>query len=74
MKILITEVLLNGYNSSCNVKLDSNYLTTWNDSIVEYNITPELLNELKEKGVVGWVKCKSNNGEEALRTYMLLPV
>ena len=72
MKILITEVLLDAYHSVYNISFNDKFKTSWDNGLIEYSITEELMSELLNKGVVGWVHGVTPYGVNVKRTYMLV--
>ena len=72
MKILITEVLLDDYRSVYNISFNDKFKTSWDNGLIEYGITEELMSELLNKGVVGWVDGVTPYGVNVKRTYMLV--
>ena len=74
MQIVIIEVeKKDAYNSLYQIQSKDTFIDSWNQFREEYGITDEFLEELKVKGVIGWVDCVAQYGKEVQRTYMLVP-
>lgn len=72
MKIVIIEVEQDQYKTVTTITLKDKAIVTWEYGLIEYNIDEKLMDELKCKGVVGWVDGVNNFNKPVKRTYMLV--
>lgn len=70
MKIIIVELTEDSGFST--VVLKSQFKTTWDNGLVDYEISPLIIETLKDQEVWGWLNGKNRFGEEVKRTYMLV--
>lgn len=71
MKIIIVEIV-DGESGVSTVTLRSQFIESWNADLVEYEITPDVLDVLQDRETWGWVSGKNRFGQYVRRTYMLV--
>lgn len=72
MKLVIVEVEQNKWNTVYNINLNNNCEIIWEDGLKEYEISEDLLLEIKQKEVVGWIDGTNRFNKQVKRTYMLV--
>ena len=73
MKILITEVEMNKWKTVYTITLNSESELIWEDGLKEYELTEDILWNLKHQEVIGWVNGVNRFNKPVKRTYMLIP-
>ena len=73
MKLLIVEVEMSKYKTTYHINLNSESEIIWEDGCKEYEITEDLLWNLKHNEVIGWLNGVNRFGKPVKRTYMLVP-
>lgn len=73
MKILISEVEMNKWKIVYNITLNNESEVIWEDACKEYEMSDDLLWNLKHHEVIGWVEGVNRFGKPVKRTYMLIP-
>ena len=73
MKLLIVEVEMSKYKTTYHINLNSESEIIWEDGCKEYEITEDLLWNLKHNEVIGWLNGVNRFGKPVKRTYMLIP-
>lgn len=71
MKIIIVEIV-DGESGVSTVTLRSQFSGSWDDSLMEYEITHDVLEVLQDQETWGWVSGKNRFGQSVRRTYMLV--
>ena len=71
MKIMIVEVV-DGESGVSTVTLGSQFSRSWDDGLIDYEITPDVLEVLQDQETWGWVSGKNRFGQSVRRTYMLV--
>ena len=73
MKILITKVEMNKWKTVYTITLNSESELIWEDGLKEYELTEDILWNLKHQEVIGWVNGVNRFNKPVKRTYMLIP-
>lgn len=73
MKVLVVEVEMNKYKTTYQVSLNSESEVVWESGCEEFQITEDLLWNLQQFHVVGWVDGLNRFSKPVKRTYMLIP-
>ena len=73
MRIIVTEVEMDKWKTVYTITLNSESELIWDDGLKEYELTDDLMWNLKHQEVIGWVDGVNRFGKPVKRTYMLLP-
>ena len=73
MKIIVTEVEMDKWKTVYTINLNSESGLIWDCGLKKYELTEDLMLDLKHQEVIGWVDGVNRFGKPVKRTYMLLP-